>query len=240
MAAASALVGVGLFAMPAFATDPPPPEPAPPVEAVAPVADTTVADRAQRCHDHWFAMEGCQDRPWTGPEFMFGLDVGVSKFNESGPFGFGNGIGSVTSAGPAWGLRAGIELIPWLALEGHYVGMSNGVQASVSPTGSLSYFSTGAEALVRFTLPLRYVRPYIAGGVGYIDYALSGSSAAKAGTSMNSTSQPDIPMTVGLDVPLSWHVSVGAEATYHFNIGESYSSVTTGRSTAGTLRRSAP
>ncbi|HEY5242166.1 MAG TPA: outer membrane beta-barrel protein [Polyangiaceae bacterium] len=233
MAAASTLVAVGLSATPALAMDPPALEPAPPVEAAAPVTDTAVADGAQRCHDHWFAMEGCHDRPWTGPEIVFGLDIGTSKFDESGPFGFNNGIGSVTSAGPAWGVRGGVELLRWLALEAHYVGMYNGVQLSVSPTGSVGYFTTGVDAFARFTLPLPYVHPYLLSGVGYYDYALSGSSTAKAGTVMNSTSQPSIPMGVGVDVPLNWHLSVGLEATYHFSIGESYSAVTTNKIDGG-------
>jgi hypothetical protein len=33
-------------------------------------------------------------------------------------------------------------------------------------------------------------------------------------------------MGVGLDVPLTWHMSLGFEATYHFAIGDSYSAVT--------------
>jgi hypothetical protein len=123
-------------------------------------------------------------------------------------------------------LRAGVELLRWLALEADYVGMYNSTQSSVSPSGAVGYFTSGVDALVRLTAPLPYVHPYLLVGVGYYDHALMGSSTAKAGSVMTSSTQPDIPMGVGIDVPLTWHMSLGAEATYHFAIGESYSAVT--------------
>src|SRR5208283_1170712 len=132
------------------------------------------------CRDHWLAMGSCRDRPWAGPELMFGADVGISKMNESGAFGFNNGVGAVTDAGPAWGVRGGVEFLPWLALEARYVGMYNSTRASVSPAGSTGYFTTGGEAIVRFTAPLPYVHPYVFGGVGYYDNSLIGSSSARA------------------------------------------------------------
>jgi hypothetical protein len=158
---------------------------------------------------------------------MFGGDLGISVMNEGGPFGFNGGVGTVTSAGPAWGARVGVELFRWLALEARYVGMYNSAQASVSPAGTVGYLTTGGVAVVRFTAPLPFVHPYIFGGAGFYDNSLVGSSGAKAGSSLLSSSQPGIPMGFGLDVPLTWHVSVGAEATYHFVIGESFSNVTT-------------
>jgi hypothetical protein len=155
------------------------------------------------------------------------LDVGVSKMNESGPFGFGVGVGAVTNAGPAWGARVGVELLPWFAFEGRYSGMDGPVHSSVSPAGALSFLVTSGQLVLRLTAPLPYVRPYVFGGFGYYDVALVGSAMAKAGAVLFSSSQPGIPMGFGLDVPLTWHLSVGAEATYHFQLGENYASVTT-------------
>jgi len=166
---------------------------------------------------------------------MFGADVGISKMNESGAFGFNNGVGAVTDAGPAWGVRGGVEFLPWLALEARYVGMYNSTRASVSPAGSTGYFTTGGEAIVRFTAPLPYVHPYVFGGVGYYDNSLIGSSSARAGSVLFSSSQPGIPLGFGLDVPLTWHLSLGAEATYHFLDGESFSAVKTNGIDGGDL-----
>jgi Outer membrane protein beta-barrel domain len=189
------------------------------------VADA--ADHDAFCRDHWLAVTRCHDRPWSGPALVFGADIGVSKMNESGPFGFDTGVGTVTHAGPAWGVRVGVDLFPWLTLEARYVGMYGPVQSSVSPAGSVGFLATGGEAVARLTAPLPYVRPYIFGGVAYYDVALVGSSEAKAASVLFSSSQPGIPLGFGFEVPLTWHLSVGAEATYHFMLGESYSNVTT-------------
>jgi hypothetical protein len=158
---------------------------------------------------------------------MLGVDLGISAMNETGPFGFGNGVGTATNAGPAWGARAGVELLSWVALEGRYVGMYNAAQSSVSPTGSLGYLTTGGEGVVRLTAPLPFVHPYVFGGVGYYDNSLLGSASARAGSVLHSSSQLGAPMGVGLDVPLTWHLSIGVEATYHFLIHESFSADTT-------------
>ena len=130
---------------------------------------------ADFCRDHWFAMGECRDRRWTGPKLMLGVDLGVSEMTETGPFGFNKGVGSATDAGPAWGLRVGVELFSWLAVEARYVGMYNGAQASVSPAGSVAFLTTGADAVVRLTAPLPYVHPYIFAGAGYYDVGLTGS-----------------------------------------------------------------
>jgi hypothetical protein len=191
-----------------------------------PSASDPDPDPESFCRDHWLAIARCRDRPWDGPRLVFGVDLGVSAMNEQGPFGFGNGVGAVTDAGPAWGLRGGVELLPWLALEAHYVGMFNSATSAVSPLGSVGFLTTGGDAIVRLTLPIPYVQPYVLGGVGYYEVALVGSATALPGSQLYSSNQPGIPLGVGLDVPLSWHVSLGFEATYHFQIGEVYSSNT--------------
>jgi opacity protein-like surface antigen len=178
------------------------------------------------CKDHWFAFAQCRERSWAGPQLMLGVDLGTSVMNETGPFGFNQGVGAVTDAGPAWALRVGVELLPWLALEGRYVGMYNSAQESVSPLGSVGFLTTGGEAVVRLTAPLPYVHPYVFGGVGYYDNSLVGSATALPGSQLYSSNEPGFPMGFGLDVPLSWHLSLGLEATYHYFKGEVFSSNT--------------
>jgi hypothetical protein len=176
------------------------------------------------CSDHWFAMGSCRNRRWTGPELMLGLDLGASVMEEHGPFGFNEGVGSVVSPGPAWGARVGVEFFPWVALEARYLGMYNAAQASVAPGGSAGGFLTsGAAAVLRLTAPLPYVHPYIFAGAGYYDVAV----VSATGSELHSSSQCGLPMGFGLDVPLTYHLSLGAEATYHYQIQESYSAVTT-------------
>jgi|HubBroStandDraft_1064217.scaffolds.fasta_scaffold02348_3 hypothetical protein len=184
-------------------------------------------DQDRFCKDHWLATGACRERKWGGPELMFGGDLGLSTMTETGPFGFNKGVGGVTEAGPAWGVRLGIELFPWLGVEARYVGMYDSAQSSVSPTGSVGFLTTGGEAVVRLTAPTPYVRPYIFGGVAYYDVALIGSSSARAGSALYSSAQAGIPLGFGFDVPLTWYVSVGLEATYHFQLGENYSTATT-------------
>jgi hypothetical protein len=199
--------------------------------------DQTLAsyDGDRYCRAHWLAMGRCRDRQWAGPEIMFGADLGFAAMTETGPLGFNRGVGSATEAGPAWGLRAGVEVFPWLGLEARYVGMNNSAQASVSPAGSVGFLTTGGEAVLRLTAPIPFVHPYVFGGVGYYDISLVGSSGAQAGSVLHSSSQPGIPMGVGLGVPLTWYLSLDAEATYHFQLGESFSSVTTNGIDGGDL-----
>jgi opacity protein-like surface antigen len=164
-----------------------------------------------------------------------GVDMGASAMNESGPFGFHNGVGTVTEPGPAWGVRIGIELLPWLGLEGRYLGMYNSVRAAVSPAGSVGYLTSGVDALARLTAPLPYVQPYVVGGGGYYDVSLAGSSRATGASVMHSSSQPALVVGLGLDIPLTWHLSVGAEADYHHQSNETYSSDTTNGIDGGDL-----
>jgi hypothetical protein len=234
------LLLAGLPARVAFAQDTTPAPSAPSVESSPTPGAPTVADQNAEhddrfCRAHWFAMGRCRDRKWAGPEIMLGADLGFSAMTETGPFGLNKGVGGVTNAGPAWGLRAGVELFPWLGLEARYVGMSNSAQGSVSPAGSVGFLTTGGEAVARFTAPFPYVHPYIFGGAGYYDVSLIGSSGALAGSVLHSSSQPGAVMGFGLDVPLTWYLSLDAEATYHFLIGESFSAVTTNGIDGGDL-----
>jgi hypothetical protein len=189
------------------------------------------ADALEYCRDHWFAMGPCRDRSWNGPELEVGVAAGLSAMNESGPLGFQNGVGSVMNPGPAWSILAGVEVFPWLALEARYLGMYDSARSSVSSSGG--FLASAGTAVVRFTAPLPYVHPYAFGGIGYYDVGFSGPSDSV----LHSSSQAGIPMGIGIDVPLNYHLSFGAEASYNFQLGESYSDVTVNGIDGGDITR---
>jgi hypothetical protein len=158
--------------------------------------------------------------PCAYPHLVFGVDLGVSHFNEGGPFGFKTGTGSITAWGPAWGLRAGVEVTRWFAVEAHYIGMTNHADDWVSSGGSRSLFTNAIAAELRFTVPTPYVQPYLFFGPGWYSTSITGSSTA---TQLTRSSEFGVPIGIGFQVPLPRGLSLGAEATYHRFFGESFS-----------------
>jgi hypothetical protein len=164
-----------------------------------------------------------RDRPCGGPHLVFGAELGGGAFVEGGPFGFGSGTGSGTSPGPSWGFRVGVELTRWLAFDAHYAGIMNVINHDYAPAGSARMFTNGAALEARLTAPFPYVQPYIFGGVGIYNTSISGSAEAREGTAFNSSTTPGFPMGFGVGVPICEHISIGAEATFHFYYGEKFS-----------------
>ena len=159
-------------------------------------------------------------RACTYPHLVMGVDLGVSHFNEGNPFGFGTGTGSISSTGPAWGLRVGAEINTWFAIEAHYIGMSNATDADRSAGVSRHLFTNALVAELRFTAPVPYVQPYLFIGGGLYSTSLTGSSAS---TELKGSTEFGVPVGVGFSVPLSRGLSLGAEGVYHRFFGESYS-----------------
>lgn len=168
----------------------------------------------------------CQfrDRPCSFPHLTLAVDLGGGAFEEGQPFGFGAGTGSGTSPGPSWGFRVGFEFTKWLAIDAHYVGSSNLINKEFSPTGPARLVTNGALAEIRLTLPLSYFQPYIFGGFGVYGTSISGNTyEARSGTAFHSSTEPGAPMGFGFGIPITDCLSLGAEASYHFFIGEKFS-----------------
>jgi hypothetical protein len=201
------------------------------LRASSAAAEEETAGSVQFCREHWLAVRACHDRPWTGPELELGVAAGVSAMNESGPFGFHNGVGGVMKAGPAWGVLVGLVVLPWLSLEARYLGSYDPADAVVSTSGG--FLGSAGTAVVRLTAPLPYVHPYLFGGIGYYAFSFVGSS----GSVLHSSSQAGIPMGIGIEVPLDYHLSVGVEASYNFQLGEDFSDVTTNGIDGGDITR---
>ncbi len=67
------------------------------------------------------------------------------------------------------------------------------------------------------------------------DNAVVGPVAALSASQLFSSYEPGVPMGFGLDVPVSYHLSLGVEATYHYLRGEIFSSNTTNGIDGGDL-----
>ena len=180
------------------------------------VCTTASAQNEEFCETHWWGVGHC----WHGPRrhrprLTASLEAGVGALVEGGPFGFGSGTGSIVNAGPTYGLRVGVDFLPWIGVEGRWIGAY-----FPGARGGYGYVMNGAEAVVRLAIPTPYVRPYIFAGIGYYAFSLTGSQST-----LESTSQPGVPMGIGLEIPLSWHVSFAIEGAFRFQIGEVFSPV---------------
>jgi len=161
---------------------------------------------------------------WSGhpcayPHLVMGVDGGFSHLAESNPFGFGNGVGSITSYGPDWGARVGAEFTPWFALEAHYIGMWQRADASVSVGGRRGLLTNAGALELRFTAPLPLIQPYVFVGGGVYSTSVTGSSLS---TQLTSSTEFGMPIGVGAQVLLPRGLSVGAELTYHRLFSESF------------------
>jgi hypothetical protein len=162
-----------------------------------------------------------RDRPcMNGPKLSFALEAGASTWNEGGPFGYAEGLGKAASPGPSWGVRFGVELTRWIAVEGHYLGMSNLVNRDVTPSGTIHLISSAAIAEVRVTLPLPFVQPYLFTGPGIYSTGIAGSESSRNASPFYSSTEFGIPIGVGIAVPVSDCISFGGEMAYHRLFGE--------------------
>ena len=153
------------------------------------------------------------------PHLVLALDAGVSHFSEGSPVGFDTSVGTITRTGPVWGARVGVELLPWFAIEAHYIGMSNRAVDSVSTGGSRGLLTSAAVAELRFTVPIKLIQPYLFVGGGVYSTSITGSSTA---TQLTSSTEFGLPVGIGFGVPLSPGLSLGAEVVYHRLFGESF------------------
>lgn len=182
------------------------------------------ADEAERCKHRWGYVSGCHKRyvrPWR-PVFTAAIEGGVSHFDEGGPGKIHSGFGNITTAGGIWGARVGIDFFSWLGLEARYLGMANGVHDSYAH--DLLYATTAGILDVRIGVPVPYVHPYIFTGIGVYNVQLTGPAANRR--DLISSTSVGVPMGVGLEIPLNWHISLAAEATFHFLVGESFANTT--------------
>ena len=66
-------------------------------------------DDGEYCRVNWWGVGRCWRRPHRRPALTFGAELGAGALDEGHPFAFDDGTGSVTNAGPYWGLRLGVD-----------------------------------------------------------------------------------------------------------------------------------
>ena len=166
---------------------------------------------------------GLLGHPCSYPHFALALEGGVVSTNESGPFSFDTGVGTVSHTGPSWGLRGGVELLSWFAIDAHYIGMNNHASGEAEPTGGVTLFTNAFNGELRFTVPLKYVQPYLFTGAGVYTTSITGATSAKNGSPLHGSTELGIPIGLGLGIPVTHAISVGGELTYHRLFGEEFS-----------------
>lgn len=204
---------------------PPPPAAVPtyPAYATTAVSTTTITSAEPQVAMPKPKSCGLINHACKVPHFTLAVDGGAAAFNESGPLGFGTGTGAVTSGGPSWGVRVGAELLSWLAVDAHYMGMSNSGRGAATPNGDVRLLTSAVTGEVRFTAPLPYVHPYVYGGAGVYSTSVTGDDSAQAASPMHGSTEFGVPMGAGIDVPIKDGISAGAEVTYHRFFGEEFS-----------------
>ena len=202
----------------------PAPTPPPPVTTTTTeTATVTTESMAVTPACPYGCEEGQGYRRWKRPHPIIGLEGGLTALAEGSPVGFKNGVGSATSLGPAWGARVGLELLPWLAFEVRYSGFYNQGNTLVNQGGKVGLFTSAGTGVARFTLPLRFIEPYLFVGAGVYHTSVTGSSAATTASTFHKSTEFGMPIGIGLNVPIDWHFSIGAEITYHRLFSESFS-----------------
>jgi opacity protein-like surface antigen len=147
--------------------------------------------------------------------FSFGVEGGITYFTENTPFGTDSGIGLGLAPGYNLGLRASFEIFPWLALDARGLVMHNDGNAFVN-YGSVT--TTGGIGAVRFTLPVRYIRPYALLGLGGYNLSASTGGSTTEHTLLVNDSMLAFEFGLGAVVPTGNGFEVGVEWLYsHLN-----------------------
>ncbi len=186
-----------------------------------PLAQDSSADAVASAHPDK-PQCGLIHRPCAYPHLALAVEGGVVVLNESGPFGFTTGVGSITSAGPSWGARVGVDLLSWFSIDAHYIGMHNAAKGVAAPAGSVGLLTNAATGELRFTVPLRYVQPYLFTGAGVYSTSITGAAAARAASPLYGSTELGVPIGIGFGIPITPGLSLGAELTYHRLFGESF------------------
>ena len=144
-----------------------------------------------------------------GPVVKLGGDLGLLYWSEGGPWGPNTGIGHAMHPGFNGAARASVELTRWFAVDGRFhVGFAS---AKSDVAGNAGFLTIGGFVGARFTLPFEAVRPYLIVGPGLYGTILTGSGP----TQLYGATNWAITGGLGVEIPVTRRVSVGAEYLFH-------------------------
>ncbi len=202
VAALTATIATVTHARPAHAEEATPPVEQP-AHAQGPTAPVEPASHAE---------QRSYGRDPSRLALSFGGEVGPAYYTEGGPWGTGKGIGRALSSGVHLGVRASIEVLPWLAFDARGVLTNNEGNDLVN---SGSFLAVGGFGAARLSLPFWRIRPYLL--LGYGGYSLNASGKS---TLLVSSSVSAYQVGAGALIPMSRHVDVGVEYLYTQYNGE--------------------
>ena len=133
-----------------------------------------------------------------GPQLALGADFGFAHYSRV------EGDSDV-GLGPAWQVRVGAQVRPWLSIDGRYMG------ARHSSLGSLVAHAGSIEP--RFSIPWKRIRPYASIGVGLYSvfaYDAEGDAIVKPDPALQ------LPTSLGVEVMLLDRLGLQAEGSYRF------------------------
>lgn len=148
-----------------------------------------------------------------------------SLFVKGGAGDYVGNLGNTTAWGPTYGVAFGVNPLSWLGFEIAYDGSRNETRTEY---GSNAYWRNGGSAMLKLSIPIPVVRPFIAGGFG-LDYV---SATGASGNNFANSLFPEVPVAAGLEVTVNSFL-IGARATYHFMFNQGFATVNGGNVQGG-------
>lgn len=136
---------------------------------------------------------------------------------QGGLGGFTGNMARVAPVGGNWQLRAGVELLPWIAVSANYSGLAANVASDLGGPNT-SIVNNGIFGDVRLIAPLYRVRPYVFAGVGYNWMNVVYRDGGPQNSPLRSTSAPILPFGLGINFQITRSLFVGVEGTYERNL----------------------
>lgn len=166
------------------------------------------------------AQQAAQQTPAARPAGLF-LDAPFELQPRSyfslafGLGGYTGGLATALHTGPVVQARAGLAPFAWLGFDANYAAMYAPGVASVAGE-DVAVSSHSGFVSVRFTLPLRLVRPYLFAGVGGVFAQVRASHEQT--TPMRGGAGLIAPVGLGVSLDVGRGFSIGAEGSLRWSV----------------------
>jgi hypothetical protein len=149
----------------------------------------------------------------------------IKVFAKGGLGNYTADLASHTQNGPVWGVTLNLQPVSLLGVEVGYEGSRNQVNGASPDTALLR---NGGFGLLKLSLPLPIIKPFIGLGIGGSYVAVSGASTGGFQNAFVS----EIPAAIGVELSL-FNLTAGARATYRYMGSPSFATNVIGNTAAG-------